>query len=179
MPSEIILHGNFVSVFGVGTLIMGEPGIGKSELALGLIQRQHQLIADDAPLFFRNGLIVMGKNPLKHQHFISIRGIGLFDVPVLFGPSSVQEQHPLDLIIKLQATKTIPTSTSLTPEQTAESILECLIPSITIPIISKRNLEAIVETLVKNFLVTRNMENDPPLMRLEQKLQKKMELDHL
>lgn len=176
MPkNEIILHGTFLSLFGVGTHIMGDPGVGKSELALGLISRQHQLIADDAPLFSKEHKGIYGKNPLK-KHFLCLRGIGLLDIGLLFGSSSTSEKHQLNFIIQLQAKESGTAISHLIGEHSTKDILGCLIPCVTIPIITPRNLEIIVETLVKNFLANRNQD---PLDSFEELLQKKMELSHL
>jgi HPr kinase/phosphorylase len=159
MTEELTLHGNFLSIFGVGTLIMGEAGIGKSELTLGLINKNHQLVTDDLSIFTRVENRIMGRNP-SDNHYISIRGIGLFDISLLFGPGSVQSEQELKLIILL--TKEASSSLKhLIGEHNTEDILGCLIPCISIPIIAPRNLELIVETLVKNFILMNNNEYFP------------------
>lgn len=173
MANEIILHGSFLNIFDVGTHISGEPGIGKSELALSLISKQHQLIADDSPTFSRQENIIIGHNPLPKQ-FLSIRGIGLIDVGAIFGPICILQSYPLQLIIHLQKKEMCHPLSHLEGEQSTKDILGCLIPCVTIPIINPRNLEVLVETIVKNYLLKVNKEITP-LMRFEELLRKKME----
>jgi HPr kinase/phosphorylase len=176
MPDqEVTLHGTFLNLFGVGTHIMGEPGIGKSELALALLYRHHQLIADDFPFFALVNHHVIGSNPFP-RHFLSIRGIGLMDVPSLFGATSVLENQILSLIIHLQMGKTDALS-HLEGEESTKDILGCLIPCLTIPIINPRNLPVLVETMVKIYLLKMRKEI-PPVTHLEKLLREKMELGH-
>jgi HPr kinase/phosphorylase len=172
---DIILQGSFLTIFGLGTLITGKEGIGKSELALGLLSRNHQLIADDAPLFSYQDEKILGENPLP-EHFISVRGIGLINVLLMFGPTSVKKTCFLDLIIHLDDKPTHPNS-HLMGEVSSKDILGCLIPCVTIPIIKPRNLEVLVEVIVKNHLL-KNYKDLIPVNSLNDWLQQKMDSDH-
>ncbi|MBA2654767.1 MAG: hypothetical protein H0U71_06840 [Gammaproteobacteria bacterium] len=170
---EIIVHGTFLNIYGVGVLITGEPGIGKSELALGLISRNHQLIADDAPYFSLENNCLIGKNPLK-KVFLSVRGIGLIDVGLIFGQARVKMGHTLDLIIHLQLGEASNTIAHLKGQHSIKDILGCLIPCVTIPIIIPRNLEVLVEIIVKKYLLELNKEG-ASVGNFEELLQEKME----
>lgn len=145
------LQGSFLSIFGLGTLITGEPGIGKSELALALISRGHRFIADDAPKFTLQAGSILGSNPLS-QPFLHLRGLGIFDIYQLYGPGLVQACGPLQLIIELQNTDSELFTDPIMGLHCTKDIAGCLIPSVTIPIIIPRKLEVLVEIIVKRHL---------------------------
>lgn len=146
--NELILHGTFLSIYGLGTFITGEPGIGKSELALSLISKGHQLIADDAPIFYRDENRIMGQSQLERP-YLSVRGIGLIDIEQVFGCNSSTKKHELKFIIKLIKAKKTHAITHLEGQTSMEGLLGCLIPCRVIPISNARNLEVLVTTLVK------------------------------
>lgn len=96
----ISIHGVLVDVYGVGVLIMGESGIGKSEAALELIKRGHRLVSDDVVEIRRvSDETLVGSAPDITRHFIELRGIGIVDVKALFGVLSVRETQNIDLVI--------------------------------------------------------------------------------
>ena len=99
----ISIHGVLVDVYGVGVLIMGESGIGKSEAALELINRGHRLVTDDVVEIRKvSDDTLVGKAPDITRHFIELRGIGIVDVKSLFGVQSVRETQPIDLVINME-----------------------------------------------------------------------------
>lgn len=99
----ISIHGVLVDVFGVGVLIMGESGIGKSEAALELIKRGHRLVSDDVVELRKvSDETLIGSAPDITKHFIELRGIGIIDVKALFGAESVKDTQQIDLVIKLE-----------------------------------------------------------------------------
>ena len=99
----ISIHGVLVDVYGVGVLIMGESGIGKSEAALELIKRGHRLVSDDVVEIRRvSDETLVGSAPDITRHFIELRGIGIVDVKALFGVLSVRETQNIDLVITLE-----------------------------------------------------------------------------
>lgn len=151
--TEIVIPGTFVNIFNVGILIIGEPGIGKSELALTLIAKNHQLIADDSPHFYLDNHKIMGKNQLP-KHFLHVRGVGILDVCALFGPTCVLNNSELQLIIELETPTEVPCA--LEANEFTKDLWGCLIPCVRIPIIKPRNLEVIIETIAKNHLLKIN-----------------------
>ena len=103
--TPLTLHGVFMDVLGMGVLIRGDSGIGKSELALELISRGHRLVADDAPEFRRIApTIIEGTCPLDMTPFLEVRGLGILNVQRLFGDSAVKKNKYLRLIINLHPT---------------------------------------------------------------------------
>ena len=99
----ISIHGVLVDVYGVGVLIMGESGIGKSEAALELIKRGHRLVTDDVVEIRRvSDDTLVGSAPDITKHLIELRGIGIVDVKTLFGVQSVRETQTIDLVITLE-----------------------------------------------------------------------------
>ncbi len=169
--NNITLQGSFLSIFNTGTLITGKPGIGKSELALALIERNHQLIADDLTEFEIIDGKLIGQNPLPRP-FIHLRGLGLFDISHLYGPSVIKASQELQLIIELRDV-----DSQELPEQCSQSLKDisgCLIPCETIPIIIPRNLVALTEIIVKRYLLNIN-QNWLANNSFEELLQQKME----
>ncbi len=106
LAPSITIHGVLVDVYGVGVLIVGESGIGKSEAALELIRRGHRLVADDVVELRKiNDTILKGTAPDMTKHFIEVRGIGIINVKMLFGAESIREDQTVDLVIRLSEWK--------------------------------------------------------------------------
>lgn len=103
LAPRITLHGVLLDVYGVGILIMGESGVGKSETALELIKRGHRFIADDAVEIRRvSQITLVGSCPENIQYFLELRGIGIIDVKQMFGVQSIKATQSIDLVIKLE-----------------------------------------------------------------------------
>lgn len=99
----ISIHGVLVDVYGIGVLIRGESGIGKSEAALELVKRGHRLVADDVVEIRKvSDETLVGTAPEVTRHFIELRGIGIIDVKALFGVQSVKKTHNIDMVIRLE-----------------------------------------------------------------------------
>jgi len=148
-PSTIV-HGVLVDVYGVGVLITGESGIGKSEVALELIKNGHLLVADDAVKVSRvDEERLLGNAPAKIRHLLELRGLGILDVTTLFGASSVRNEKVIQFIVHLEEWKQDKTYDRLgiDPPKTRE-ILGIFIPEITIPVRPGRNLATIIEVAV-------------------------------
>lgn len=168
---SITLQGTFLNIHGVGTLLTGKPGVGKSQLALSLLDRHHQFIADDSPHFRLESGKIIGFNPLPHYILYS-RTIGLLDIEALFGAEKVLSEHRLDLIIHLETIQFL-SQPQLEPQQTIKDLSGCLIPVETIPIINPRNLEVLIEIIVKRYLLLINKEWSP-IAHFDEYLQNKL-----
>ncbi|MCL2575491.1 MAG: HPr(Ser) kinase/phosphatase [Defluviitaleaceae bacterium] len=102
LAPKTTVHGVFVDIFGIGVLILGESGIGKSEMALELIKRGHRLVADDAVEIRRvSSAQLIGTSPENIRSFIEVRGIGIMDVTKMYGVQSVKESQNVELVLKL------------------------------------------------------------------------------
>ena len=144
-------HGVLLDVFGVGVLITGESGIGKSECALELIKRGHQLVADDVVDISRVGSKIVGESPEMVRDFMELRGIGIVDIKSIFGIGAVLRRKTINIVIHLEIWSADKDYDRLgTREQTTE-ILGVSLPLIEMPVRSGRNLAIIMEIAARNW----------------------------
>ncbi len=151
LAPRTILHGVLIDVFGVGILLMGASGIGKSESALELIERGHRLVADDvvqvvcleeSSLFgMANGII---------QHNMELRGLGIVNVRELFGIGAIRERYPLDLVVALEDWRTDKEYERLGLEEEYMEILGIKVRRILLPVRPGRNIPVLIETAAIN-----------------------------
>ena len=147
----ISIHGVLVDVYGVGVLIRGESGIGKSEAALELIKRGHRLVADDAVEIRKvSDDTLVGSAPTITKHLIELRGIGIVDVKSLFGVQSVRETQNIDLVITLEEWDKKKEYDRLGLEEESTEFLGNKVQCHTIPIRPGRSLAVIVESTAIN-----------------------------
>lgn len=147
----ISIHGVLVDVYGVGVLIMGESGIGKSEAALELIKRGHRLVSDDVVEIRKvSDETLVGTAPDITRHFIELRGIGIVDVKTLFGVQSVRETQNIDLVITLEDWNKEKEYDRLGLEEEYTEFLGNKVVCHQLPIRPGRNLAIIVETAAIN-----------------------------
>lgn len=147
----ISIHGVLVDVYGVGVLIMGESGIGKSEAALELIKRGHRLVTDDVVEIRKvSDDTLVGSAPSITKHLIELRGIGIVDVKTLFGVQSVKETQTIDLVITLEEWDKNKEYDRLGLEESYTEFLGNKIVCHSIPIRPGRNLAVIVESASVN-----------------------------
>ena len=147
----ISIHGVLVDVYGVGVLIMGESGIGKSEAALELIKRGHRLVTDDVVEIRRvSDDTLVGSAPDITKHLIELRGIGIVDVKTLFGVQSVRETQTIDLVITLEDWNKEKEYDRLGLEEEYTEFLGNKVVCHSIPIRPGRNLAVIVESASVN-----------------------------
>lgn len=147
------LHGVLLGMYGIGVLILGDSGIGKSECALDLITRGHRLITDDSVIIKKVGNRLMGEAPeLTYEH-LEIRGLGILNIRELFGISSVGKRKRIILCIKLKKWEQFQEIERLGLELREEEILGINIPEVVLPVSSGRNLSTLVETAVKVHLL--------------------------
>ena len=147
----ISIHGVLVDVYGIGLLITGESGIGKSEAALELIKRGHRLVSDDVVELRKvSDVTLVGSAPDVTKHFIELRGIGIMDVKTLFGVSSVRETQNVDLVIKLEEWDKDKEYDRLGLEEEYTEYLGNRVVCHRIPIRPGRNLAVICESAAVN-----------------------------
>ena len=146
------MHAVLVDVYGVGVLITGESGVGKSESALELVKRGHQLVADDVVDIRRvsdNRLI--GEAPETVRHFMEIRGIGIIDIRQLYGVGSVLMNKAIDMAVHLENWKEKKEYDRLGLDEEYIDILGVRIPHLVMPVKPGRNLSIIIEVASRNF----------------------------
>lgn len=154
------LHGVLLDVVGIGVLITGKPGIGKSENALELVMRGHKLVADDVVSVKRMGLKELyGEAPQMLKNLLEIRGVGVVDVKRLFGISSVVDRKKLDLLVELVPWDEEFRVERLGMEGQAVDILGVEVPLVRIPISPGKNVSTIIELACRNFLLSREGTN--------------------
>ncbi|WP_051919011.1 HPr(Ser) kinase/phosphatase [Basilea psittacipulmonis] len=148
------VHGVFMDVFGLGVLITGESGLGKSELALELISRGHGLVADDAVEFSRNTPNdIDGKCPELLRNLLEVRGLGLLDIKTIFGETSVRRKMRLKLIVHLVKTSSDERLERLPIQSNTQDILGVPILKVNLQVAAGRNLAVLVEAAVRNTIL--------------------------
>lgn len=144
------VHGVLMEVFGLGVLLLGPSGIGKSECALDLIVRGHRLVSDDVIVIKRFGPDrLLGSGPTDFQFHMELRGLGIINIKELFGVSALNPQKTIDLAIDLVRWRTEDGYDRLGLEERQYSLLDVSIPLITMPVASGRNLATLVEVAVR------------------------------
>ncbi|EAX48824.1 HPr kinase [Thermosinus carboxydivorans Nor1] len=150
LAPSMLIHGVLVDVYGVGVLITGESGIGKSETALELIKDGHLLVADDAVEVRRvDEENIRGTAPSHIRHLLELRGLGILDVTLLFGAGSVRDEKDIHLIVHLEEWQQgkMYDRLGFDPPQTRE-ILGIAVPEITLPVRPGRNMASMIEVAV-------------------------------
>lgn len=149
----IEVHGVLVDVLGVGLLVMGKSGIGKSETALDLVVRGHRFVADDIIAIRRQGANLIGRSAGIIGHHMEIRGLGIINVKDLFGVSAVRETKKIELVVELLEWSEDHHYERLGFDDLHDEILGCSIPSVRLPVRPGRNLATLIEVAARNQLV--------------------------
>ena len=146
------LHGVLVDISGVGVLITGDSGVGKSETALELVRRGHRLVADDrVEVYARDEQTLVGAAPTILQHLMEIRGIGIIDVMTLYGSGAVLPQDTIDFIVHLEIWTPDSQFDRLGDQGDTQFIQDVAIPKVSVPVKTGRNLAIIIESAAMNF----------------------------
>ena len=155
LAQQITMHGVFMDVLGVGVLITGESGLGKSELGLELISRSHGLVADDAVEFSRIAPnMIEGRCPPLLQNLLEVRGLGLLDIKAIFGETAVRRKMRLKLIVHLVRRSTLEENYERLPiDSQTEEVLGLQIKKVVIPVAAGRNIAVLLEAAVRNTIL--------------------------
>lgn len=154
MAPTVSMHGVMMNIYGVGVMLTGQSGIGKSELALDLIKRGHILVADDRVDVKRVHNQVVAEAPDVIKGMLEIRGLGIVDVELLFGGAAVLDKTELSLIIKLSRFQDTDFNRVGNDEVTTD-VIGIDIPTIEIPVSDGRPISSIVEASVTNYILKR------------------------
>ncbi len=147
------VHGVLMDVFGVGILITGSSGVGKSETAMELIKRGHRLVADDSVLIKRVENELVGTAPERIRYFMELRGIGIINVKSMYGSGSVLGEKEVGIVMQLEPWQKDKEYDRLDGESKMENILGLQVPKLTVPVTPGRNLAILIEVAARNHLL--------------------------
>ena len=153
LAPQISTHGVLMEIYGLGVLILGESGIGKSECALDLITRGHRLISDDQVILKKIGESLIGSSPELTREYLEIRGLGIVNVRDLFGVSAVGKSQAVELVIEVKKWNETESVERLGLDRFEEKIFDLGITKFVLPIRAGRNLSTLVETAVRIHLL--------------------------
>jgi HPr kinase/phosphorylase len=163
-------HGVFVDVLGVGVLITGDSGSGKSELGLELISRGHGLVADDVVEISRVAVSTLeGRCPALLKDFLEVRGLGVLNIRTVFGETAVRPRMILRLIVHLDRPSQQVLAERLPLHALSEEVLGVTIPKVVIPVAAGRNLAVLLEAAVRNWVLrTRGLDSTAEFIQRQQ-----------
>ena len=149
------MHGVFMDILGVGVLITGESGLGKSELGLELISRGNGLVADDAVDLYRiNQTTIEGRCPELLRNLLEVRGIGLLDIQAIFGETAVRRRMRLNLIVHLVRRETLERDYERLPDAPLmQEVLSVPVRKVVVQVVAGRNIAVLVEAAVRNTIL--------------------------
>lgn len=167
------LHGSLADVFGVGLLFTGGSGIGKSECVLDLVERGHRLVADDLVIVTRRGTdVLIGRGHELSHHFMEIRGVGLIDIPRIFGIHAVRQQKRIEVIVVLEKWDALAAVDRTGVDGETTTILDVELPKITVPLNPGKNITVIAEVIAMNHLL--RLGGDHAAVRFDERLKDSM-----
>jgi HPr kinase/phosphorylase len=167
------VHGSLVDVYGVGILFTGRSGIGKSEIALDLIERGHRIVADDLVMIIRKAEeVLIGEGIENSEHMMEIRGVGLVDIKRMFGIRGVRMQKRVEVEVKLEDWDENKEYERTGLDERLTSILGVELPQVVLPINPGKNITVITESIAMNQLLKTHGFN--PAVEFNKNLQKKM-----
>ncbi|HEU5393455.1 MAG TPA: HPr(Ser) kinase/phosphatase [Candidatus Methylomirabilis sp.] len=153
-PEQARLHGVLVDVYGIGVLLQGPSGSGKSECALDLVVRGHRLVADDLILVSRESLrIVIGQGPEEIRHHMEVRGLGVINIRDLFGIAAIRYRKRIELVVMLEPWSPEVEYDRLGVDDQTTELLGVPLPLLRIPVSAGRNMAILVEVAARNHLL--------------------------
>lgn len=150
---QTMAHGTMVDVYGIGILISGKSGIGKSEVALDLVERGHRLVSDDIVMLTKKSNILIASATEMNKHFMEIRGLGIVNVMSMFGIRSIRYQKRLEVILELSLWEETADVERTGLDNETIDILDTSIPLIKLPITPGKNITVIAEVIAMNYLL--------------------------
>ncbi len=151
--TQATIHGSFVDVYGVGLLFTGKSGIGKSEVALDLVERGHRLVADDIVVVTKKGEgVLMGAGTALSKHIMEIRGLGIIDVRMIFGIRSIRFQKRVEVIVELEDWDRNKAYDRTGLDNSTTTVLDVNAELVKLPIFPGKNITVIAEVIALNYL---------------------------
>ncbi|MGQ9800107.1 MAG: hypothetical protein ACUVRL_00345 [Candidatus Saccharicenans sp.] len=179
ISSQVVISAGLLKIFGVGTLIIGDSGVGKSESSLELIARGHKFVSDDVVEVFRDERGKLhGRSPRLTRNFMEIRGLGIINIKEIFGSRAILEETPIDLVIRLKKWSKKMEIDRLGLKFPEDFQLAGLnIPQLHIPVAPGRNIATLIEVACRVFILRKKgyQAAQDIVRRLEKKLARKNE----
>jgi HPr kinase/phosphorylase len=167
------VHGSLADVFGVGLLFVGRSGIGKSECVLDLVERGHRLVADDLVIVRRRGRdVLIGRGHELQRHLMEIRGVGLVDIPSIFGVRAVRQQKRIEVVVQLEEWNHDAPVDRTGLDGDTKTILEVDTPMVRVPLNPGKNITVIAEVIAMNHLL--KYSGVDPAERFNERLMRQM-----
>ena len=179
--NKLSVHASLVDVYGVGMMFVGKSGVGKSEVALDLVERGHRLVADDVVILTKKGEgILMAAGTELGGHFMEIRGIGIIDVRSMFGVRAVRYQKRLEVVIELEVWQQDEEYTRTGLDDSTIPILDVKIPYVRLPIIPGKNVTVVAEVIALNYLLKHYGYDAAKVLtnKIKEKMEKTSDLDN-
>ena len=169
----VSLHGSLADVFGVGLFFTGMSGIGKSECVLDLVERGHRLVGDDLVIASKRGNdVLIGRGHEMQRHYMEIRGVGLIDIPAIFGIRAVRQQKRIEVVVQLEQWNADAAVERTGLDVQTTTILEVELPKITVYLNPGKNITVIAEVIALNHLLRYSGIN--PAEQFNDRLMKRM-----
>ena len=171
--AEAQLHGSLVEVHGLGVLILGPSGVGKSECLIELVRRGQRMVADDVVRLRRSsdGERLTGRSPESIRHYIELRGLGLLSVADLFGEDAVRDECAIDFVCRLEVWREGRVYERIGLERPREAFLGVSLPTVTLPVQPAGNLATLVDLAVRDW--KRRREGVNAAQRLDEQLRER------
>ena len=150
-----VLHGVLMDIYGLGVLLLGDSGVGKSESALDLVVRGHRLVTDDVVEIVRKGNVLTGTGPGMTRFHMELRGLGIINIKDLFGVAAVREAKDIELVVRLELREPGKSYERLGLDEPTFSLLGLSLPYIEMPVTPGKNISVLLEVAARNQLLTR------------------------
>ena len=150
-----VLHGVLMDIYGLGMLLLGDSGVGKSESALDLVVRGHRLVTDDVVEIVRKGNVLTGTGPGMTRFHMELRGLGIINIKDLFGVAAVRETKDIELVVRLELREPGKSYERLGLDEPTFSLLGLSLPYIEMPVTPGKNISVLLEVAARNQLLKR------------------------
>lgn len=150
-----VLHGVLMDIYGLGMLLLGDSGVGKSESALDLVVRGHRLVTDDVVEIVRKGNVLTGTGPGMTRFHMELRGLGIINIKDLFGVAAVREAKDIELVVRLELREPGKSYERLGLDEPTFSLLGLSLPYIEMPVTPGKNISVLLEVAARNQLLKR------------------------
>ncbi len=175
LAPRAVVHGVLMDIYGLGVLLLGDSGVGKSECALDLVVRGHRLVSDDVVEIKRRGDVLLGTGPELTRYHMELRGLGIVNVKDLFGVASVRRNKFVEFVIRLDPWKPGKSYDRLGLDEKGHEVLGVALPYVEMPVGPGRNLSVLIEVAARNHLL--KLKGYNPARELARRLGERLQAD--